>query len=383
MGKKAAGEIRAGRGLLHGGGKGGHRPVVGVEHRAAFAHIGVQKPAEVGEFGELHLVIQGAVLAHPVGLVRLAADDAVADHHVREAKADGVEALQPVAQQRFHALAGGKHGRVARLLAEGGQVLPGDLPEDAMAACARAHQAREQQERIDDLLSAGKAGGEPVVLLEHAKISVHAGGEFHVRAANVHAHEQPPRGVRGQFGKHGRPALRARRFFFGGRQRGDVARREGEGHVAAEQGRERALVDVQALAVPRALALGRMHMKHAVQRLDKRRQFAVGGIKADLDFARTQRGKAVVEHGVEERFAESALLRRRKARQAQIKAARAVIVKVHQQRAGPFALAAKGVAHVADVNGPVGFGTLQKFLHARHIDHSLTMLAIPSSRRMA
>ena len=224
-------------------------PVVGVEHRAALAHRGAQALAEAGELGELRFVVQRAVFAHALRLRRLAADDAAPDDHVREAEADGVEALQAPAQQRLHALAGIAHLRVARLFVKGGLERGGDAPQGAVAAGPVAHQPREQQHRLDQRLGAVKTGGEPVVFLKHAQLSIHAGGELHVRAAHVHAHQYPSGGAGGQFVKHQRACERGGRFFPRGRQRGDVARGDAKSRALTAQRRQRALVDVQAFAI--------------------------------------------------------------------------------------------------------------------------------------
>ena len=375
MGEEAAREIVSGGRLLHGGGKGGHRPVVYVAHRAARTREGAQALGKAGDPAKLRFVVKRGVFAHALRLGRFAADDAVADDHVREAEADGIEVPQALAQQRLHLHAGGAHGVFVRPPVKGGLKARGNASKGALTASSGARQPREQQQRLNELFGAREGGGVPVVFLEGAERAIDAGGELDVRAAHVHAHQHAPGHASGQRGEHRRFRGRAGRVIGCRGQRGDVARFDGKSRLRAAQGRERALVHVQALAVPRAMPSGNAHLKHLRQSLHNRRHLRVGGVETDLDPPRAQRRKAVVEHGVEKGSAKDALLSSVKARQAQVEAPRAAVVKVKKQRAGALALAEKGVAHVADVDGPVLIGPPQKLPGAGHGDPSCNDVA--------
>ena len=139
MGEEAAREVVSGGRLLHGGGKGGHRPVVYVAHRAARTREGAQALGKAGDLAKLRFVVKRGVFAHALRLGRFAADDAVADDHVREAEANGVEVPQALAQQRLHLPAGSAHGVFVRLAVKSGSKARGNGPKGALAAGPGAH----------------------------------------------------------------------------------------------------------------------------------------------------------------------------------------------------------------------------------------------------
>ena len=296
VGEKAPGHIPTPGRLLHCGGKGGHRPVVGVHHRTALHHIGGQPAVQGGNFRELLLIVQLGVVPQAVGLVGLAAHNTVLNHHIGEAQADGVKAAQVGSGGLLHGLRSPLHLGQGGVLTQSGTV---DLilPPGPVQAARRPEQAGQQQQRAGDLLRQGVGGGEPVKFLAQGQLSIHADSQLYISAANVHAQYHPASGHGGQPVKDG-PA-RHRRGGLYRRLLLHVVDSEGELLLSAEQHRQHPLVDVETLAVAGACGLVPLQLEYPVQPLDQRQGGLVRLVQVHVNAHPSQGGQQVIHIGVD------------------------------------------------------------------------------------
>ena len=321
--------------------------------------MGSEKLAQAADLCKFRLIVQSRIIAHAAGLIGLAADDAVINDYVRKAQADGVKAAQFLP-------CGGLHLRKCSFHAGAVGVLVQCLLHDAFLfaaggqTCRCAQKAREEDDRLRQLISLRECGGEPVKLLEYAKISVHAGAELDIRAADV---DPKQHGVRCACGK-------PRKNRCAGADRKGLRLRlvaegmcpEGKAFCIWQQGSENAVVDVQALSVSGTLQTGRMQLKNLRERRDKRLQRLIGGIKIQIHGTRAERGKKIIEKCMNIFGEERGLLRAVRGRQLQREAAGCPVVErqpeMKRSRAGLLKIA----IDVGQVDRQVCVSLLQELL---------------------